>query len=143
VGDATRTRDSWNHNPGLNQLSYVQRLNVLAYGVLGESLHASRSYPEAIAAYDQAIRLNLGHASEMYRARGRSEYLLGNFEMAKASCEVEPDQYHVQLCMPLVYEKLGQHAAAEAVLATAMAAQGDAAAYQYAGKSPAAARSGN
>jgi tetratricopeptide (TPR) repeat protein len=107
-------------------------LNVLAFGVLGEALQAARRYADAIVAYDQAIRLNPGHASEVYQHRGRSEYLLGNFEMAKASCEVEPDQYHVQLCMPLVYEKLGEHAAAEAVLATAMAAQGDAAAYQYA-----------
>jgi TolB-like protein len=65
-------------------------LNVLAFRILGETLQAARRYPEAIAAYDQAIRLNPGHASEVYQHRGRSEYLLGNFEMAKASCEVEP-----------------------------------------------------
>jgi tetratricopeptide (TPR) repeat protein len=58
--------------------------------------------------------------------------MVGNFPLAKASCEAEPDHYQVQLCMPLVYERLGQRAAAEAALARAIAAQREFSAYQYA-----------
>ncbi len=29
VGDGTRTRDDWNHNPGLYQLSYTHHKNFL------------------------------------------------------------------------------------------------------------------
>lgn len=107
-------------------------LNVLAYRTLGEALNAARRYKEAIAAYDQAIGLSPGHASEVYQRRARSYYLMGNFPLAKASCEAEPDHYQVQLCMPLVYERLGQRSAAEVALATAIAAQREFSAYQYA-----------
>jgi serine/threonine-protein kinase len=107
-------------------------LNVLAYRTLGEALHTARRYKEAIAAYDQAIGLSPGHASEVYQRRARSYYMVGNFPLAKASCEAEPDHYQVQLCMPLVYERLGQRAAAEAALATAIADQREFSAYQYA-----------
>jgi TolB-like protein len=107
-------------------------LNVLAYRTLGEALHAARRYKDAIAAYDQAIGLSPGHASEVYQRRARSYYLMGNFPLAKASCEAEPDHYQVQLCMPLVYERLGQRSAAEVALATAIAAQREFSAYQYA-----------
>jgi serine/threonine protein kinase/TolB-like protein len=107
-------------------------LNVLAYRTLGEAFHAARRYKEAIAAYDQAIGLSPGHASEVYQRRARSYYMVGDFPLAKASCEAEPDHYQVQLCMPLVYERLGQRAAAETALATAIEAQGVYSAYQYA-----------
>jgi TolB-like protein len=107
-------------------------LNVLAYRTLGEALHAARRYKEAIAAYDQAIGLSPGHASEVYQRRARSYYLMGDFPLAKASCETEPDHYQVQLCMPLVYERLGQRAAAEVALAGAIAAQREFSSYQYA-----------
>jgi tetratricopeptide (TPR) repeat protein len=107
-------------------------LNVLAYRTLGEALHAARRYKEAIAAYDQAIGLSPGHASEVYQRRARSYYMVGNFPLAKASCEAEPDHYEVQLCMPFVYERLGQRTAAEAALATAIADQGVFSSYQYA-----------
>ncbi len=107
-------------------------LNVLAYRTLGEALHAARRYKEAIAAYDQAIGLSPGHASEVYQRRARSYYLMGNFPLAKASCEAEPDHYQVELCMPLVYERLGQRSAAEVALAAAIAAQREFSAYQYA-----------
>jgi tetratricopeptide (TPR) repeat protein len=107
-------------------------LNLLAYRTLGEALHAARRYKEAIAAYDQAIGVSPAHASEVYQRQARSYYLDGNFPLAKAACEAEPDRYEVQLCMPLMYERLGQRAAADAELATAIAAQGVYSSYQYA-----------
>jgi len=57
---------------------------------------------------------------------------MGDFQKAKTACEAEPDIYHLQSCMPLVYEKLGQHEAAKAALAIAMEAQKDYSSYQYA-----------
>ncbi|MFL6601759.1 MAG: winged helix-turn-helix domain-containing tetratricopeptide repeat protein [Steroidobacteraceae bacterium] len=107
-------------------------LNVLAYRVLGNAFENSRRYPEAIEAFEHAIKLNPGHATEAYQRRGRLYYLIGNYQLAKVSCEAELDVYHQQACMPLVLEKLGQHEAAQAALATAMRAQGDYGSYQYA-----------
>jgi tetratricopeptide (TPR) repeat protein len=107
-------------------------LNVLAYRVLGNAFENARRYGEAIEAFEHAIKLNPSHATEAYQRRGRLYYLTGNYQLAKSSCEAEPDIYHRQACMPLVYEKLGQHEAAQAALATAMAEQGDYGSYQYA-----------
>ncbi len=107
-------------------------LNVYAHRILGEAFEAARRYPESLAAFQDAIRLNPTHATEAYQRAGRLYYLMGDIRKAKESCEAEPDAYHMQDCMPLIYEKLGQHELAQAALATTMAAQGDYAAYQYA-----------
>jgi tetratricopeptide (TPR) repeat protein len=99
---------------------------------LGEALENARRYPEAVAAFEAAIKINPAHASEAYQRKGRLQYLMGDILAAKASCEAEPDVYHLQTCMPLIYEKLGQHAAARAAPATAMEAQREFSSYQYA-----------
>jgi tetratricopeptide (TPR) repeat protein len=107
-------------------------LNVDAHRALGEAFENARRYPEALAAFEAAIRINPAHATEAYQRRGRLQYLMGDIQKAKASCEAEPDVYHLQTCMPLIYEKLGQHDAAKAALAIAMEAQRDFSSYQYA-----------
>lgn len=106
--------------------------NVLAHFTLGEVLRTARKYMEAVAEFDEAIKLNPRHASEIYQRRGRTLYLLGQYESAAAACEQEPDRYEAQLCLPLAYEKLGRRAEAQSVLTTAEAEQGDYAAYQFA-----------
>jgi len=107
-------------------------LNVTAYKALGEALENARRYPEALAAFETAIKLNPTHATEAYQRAGRLHYLMGDLQKAKAACEAEPDIYHLQTCMPLIYEKLGQHDAAKAALAIAMQTQKEYSSYQYA-----------
>jgi hypothetical protein len=51
---------------------------------------------------------------------------------ARASCETKPDAWESQQCFAVIYDKLRQHADAEAELAKLKAAQGDGMAYQYA-----------
>ncbi len=107
-------------------------LNVDAHRTLGEAFENARRFPEALAAFEAAIKLNPTHATEAYQRAGRLHYLMGDFQKAKVACEAEPDIYHLQSCMPLIYEKLGQHDAAKAALAIAMEAQKDFSSYQYA-----------
>jgi TolB-like protein/DNA-binding winged helix-turn-helix (wHTH) protein/Tfp pilus assembly protein PilF len=107
-------------------------LSMDAQRALGEAFENARRYPEALAAYEAAIKINPAHATQAYQRRGRLQYLMGDVLAAKASCEAEPDVYHLQTCMPLIYEKLGQHAAARAALAIAIESQKDFSSYQYA-----------
>ena len=48
------------------------------------------------------------------------------------SCETKPDYWLSQQCLAVIYDKLGRHADAEAVVSKLKAANGDTAAYQYA-----------
>jgi TolB-like protein/DNA-binding winged helix-turn-helix (wHTH) protein/Tfp pilus assembly protein PilF len=107
-------------------------LNVNAYRALGEAFENARRFPEALAAFEMAVELNPTHATEAYQRAGRIHYLMGDIQKAKAACEAEPDVYHLQACMPLIYEKLGQHEAAQAALAVAMETQKEYSSYQWA-----------
>jgi tetratricopeptide (TPR) repeat protein len=107
-------------------------LSVDAYRALGEAFENARRYPEALTAFETAIKLNPTHATEAYQRAGRIHYLMGDIQKAKAACEAEPDIYHLQSCMPLIYEKLGQHEAARAALAIAIESQKEYSSYQWA-----------
>jgi TolB-like protein/Flp pilus assembly protein TadD len=107
-------------------------LNVQAYRALGEAYENARRFPDALAAFEAAVTLNPTHATEAYQRAGRIHYLMGHIQKAKAACEAEPDVYHLQACMPLIYEKLGQHEAARAALAIAMETQKEYSSYQWA-----------
>ena len=102
-----------------------------SYSVLGRALYAARRYGEAATAHAEAIRLNPDYKLS-YGQRGLAFYGLGDLESARASCETKRDYWGSQQCLPVVYEKLGRHADAEAELKKFQAALGDAFAYQYA-----------
>ena len=101
-----------------------------SHTVLGRALYAARRYEDAVAAWAEVISLAPDFKGS-YAERGLSFYVLGNFERARTSCETNPDYWYNQQCLALIYDKLGRHADAEAVLSK-LKANGDAAAYQYA-----------
>ena len=102
-----------------------------SHSVLGRALYAARRYEEAVAAFAEVISLEPDYKAT-YGLRGLAYYGLGDLESARASCETKPDYWVSQQCLAVIYDKLGRHADAEAELAKLKAAQGDAAAYQYA-----------
>jgi TolB-like protein/cytochrome c-type biogenesis protein CcmH/NrfG len=102
-----------------------------SHSMLGRALYAARRYGEAAAAQAEAIRVNPDY-TVAYAERGLAFYGLGDLEGARASCETKRNDWVSQLCLAVVYDKLGRHADAEAELAKVRAAQGDASAYPYA-----------
>jgi TolB-like protein/tetratricopeptide (TPR) repeat protein len=107
-------------------------LNPLSHRALGDTLRYARRYDEAIAAYQASIAADPEHSAETYALRGLSYYLAGNLSSAQSSCEVMPDAFRNRVCRAVIYDKLGRHADAAAVVAKIMQGGGDAAAYQYA-----------
>jgi TolB-like protein len=108
----------------------VDPLNPLTHSHLGQALLAARRFAEALLSFDEYRALIPG-SSEAVGSRAIVQYALGDFQGARAACEGKPDSWQIQLCLALVYEKLGQHRKAEGVLARMQAAMGDTAAYQY------------
>jgi len=99
--------------------------------MLAQALHLARREAEAIAAFGEVISLEPDYKAS-YGQRGFAYYRLGDLERARASCETKPDYWYSQWCLSVIYDKLGRHAEAEAVLSKLKAALGDTAAYQYA-----------
>jgi TolB-like protein/Tfp pilus assembly protein PilF len=99
---------------------------------LGWALYYGRRYQEAIGAFQDALDLRPNDA-EAYAYRGLAYYALGDYERARASCEVKREDWTDQQCLVVTYDKLGRHAEAEAILTKLKAKAGDAAAYQYTG----------
>jgi tetratricopeptide (TPR) repeat protein len=102
-----------------------------SHSALGGALYTARRYEEAVAAWAEVIRLDPDFKAT-YAYRGLSFYGLGDLERARASCETKRDYWESQQCLAVIYDKLGRHADAEAEVAKMKAANGDAAAYQYA-----------
>jgi tetratricopeptide (TPR) repeat protein len=102
-----------------------------SHAALAQALYGARRYEEAVAAFAEVISLAPDYKST-YADRGFAYYGLGDLQRARGSCATKPDYWASQQCLALIYDKLGRHADAEAELAKIKAAQGDAAAYQYA-----------
>ena len=98
---------------------------------LGWALYVTRRYEEAVAAFAEVISVEPDFKNT-YGRRGLAYYGLGDLERARSSCETKPDYWVSQQCLAVIYDELGRHADAEAVLAKLKASLGDTAAYQYA-----------
>jgi TolB-like protein/Tfp pilus assembly protein PilF len=107
-------------------------LSFASHSRLGDVLFYGRRYKEALAAYQDAFDLDAGNSNNV--ARSFVYYLLGDFESARVLCERkhERDLSDYQLCLAIVYDKLGRHADAEKMLAKIKATLGDDGAYGYA-----------
>jgi TolB-like protein len=107
-------------------------LNRDSHRALGETLRNAHHYDEAIAAFQDALALDLAY-SEAYAFRGLARYALGDFQGARASCEMKTGNFTYYLvCLAIAYDKLGRHADAEAMLAKLQTWMGDNDAFQYA-----------
>ena len=103
-----------------------------SHSMLGRALYAARRYREAADAHAEAIRVNPGY-KQAYGERGLAFYGFGDLEHARASCEIERDDSTSQLCLAVVYDKLGRHADARAEVTKLKATDGDASGYECAG----------
>jgi serine/threonine-protein kinase len=106
-------------------------LNPAIHRRLGDALFYSRHFAEALGAYRDSIALQPDATGGSAKV-GLAYYSLGNLESARSSCERAPRHWLNQLCLAAVYDKLGRHADAKAVLAQMMADAGDDAAINYA-----------
>jgi TolB-like protein len=106
-------------------------LNPRSHYVLGVAAYFARRYREAAAVFPGLISLQSDN-KPAYAFRGLAYYGLGDLQGARASCETKPDYWASRWCLAVVYDKLGRHADAEAVLVKMKEAFGDASAYQYA-----------
>ena len=106
-------------------------LNPRSHSQLGRALYFARRYPEAVAAFAELISLDPDNKFAV-GARGLAQYGMGDLQSARSSCETNPDHWVSEWCLAMTYDKVGRHADAQAVVAKMKAANGDAAAYQYA-----------
>jgi TolB-like protein/DNA-binding winged helix-turn-helix (wHTH) protein len=106
-------------------------LNRSSHDVLGFGLYFARRYGEAIRAYAESITLDPAY-QEAYGVRGLAYYGIDDLKSARSSCENKPDYWVSQQCLAVVYNKIGRHADAEAVLAKYREVEGNGGAYQYA-----------
>lgn len=119
----------------LTALRYAAMLDPLdhrSHVMLGGALYLARRYEEAVAAFTEAIRLAPDYKNS-YGLRGLAFYALGDLQSARTSCEIHADNnWASQQCLPIVYDKLGRHADAQAELTKLKSAMGEDYAYSYA-----------
>jgi TolB-like protein/Flp pilus assembly protein TadD len=89
-------------------------LNRDSYGALGQTLTNAHHYEEALAAFREASLLDPNY---YFARRWDAYYGLGNYQDARALCEVRPDDWGSQVCLAMTYDKLGRHPEAESELA--------------------------
>jgi serine/threonine-protein kinase len=114
----------------LNRALALDPLHPNSHSSLGDALLDLRRYPEALAAYKDADALASGRG-DFAASIGIVYYLLGDFESARSFCEKKPERILYQFCLTGIYDKLGRHADAEAMLAKIRASYGDAPALWY------------
>jgi tetratricopeptide (TPR) repeat protein len=139
VGNAPFRIGQWRVDPALDEISRdgatvkleprTMRVLVCLAEHAGEVI--SVNHPEAAAAFGELIRLDPENKFA-FGSRGLAHYGMGDLQGARSSCEIKLDHWVSQWCLAMTYDKLGRHADAEAELAKMKAANGIAAAYQYA-----------
>ncbi|MDB6088283.1 MAG: Tetratricopeptide 2 repeat protein [Gammaproteobacteria bacterium] len=103
-------------------------LDLGAHANLGVVFFYAHQYSDARAAFQEALRLGTNRVTLNWL--GLNELAAGHADSALKYCP-DKDNWADQVCLAIAYHKLGRQSDADAMLAKAMAAQGDGAAYQY------------
>jgi TolB-like protein len=114
-----------------HQAVIIDPLNPASYRGLALAAFYARRYEEVLKAKrDQAL---IDPNSYQDPLEGRAYYFLGEFEKARAACErvTLPDSGG-DICLAMVYDKLGRHVDAAAVLAKVQKERGEAYSFAYA-----------
>jgi len=106
-------------------------LNPLSHYRLAQALYFARLYAQSVAAWNDVLALD-PQEPDSPGVRGLAYYGLGDFQNARKSCEIMPENETSQWCLALAYHRLGQHADAEGALAKLTAAGGNRWAYRFA-----------
>ncbi len=106
-------------------------LSASSHRFLGLALYRARRYEQAVAALTDGLAVDPDDALT-YALRGFAYYELHDYAAARASCESKPDVEVSQICLAMVYDKLGRRAEADAMLERLTAKRGEGLAYQYA-----------
>ena len=113
-----------------HRLLILDPLNSMNHFGLGVSLMFAQRYSDAIRAFGDAKALGQDDVS-VNMWLGITYYLSGDLENAHATC-AKAGEVNGPWCLSMVYEKLGRHAEAEAMLAKIKALAGDRFAEGYA-----------
>jgi TolB-like protein/Flp pilus assembly protein TadD len=106
-------------------------LNASSLKMLSNSLLFLRRYRESLATLADAQALDPGDP-DLQKEAGFTHYMLGDLQNARSLCEKEPETLLGNWCLAVVYDKLGRHDEAQAMLNRLRAARGDDGAYEYA-----------
>jgi TolB-like protein len=113
-----------------HRLLVLDPLNSMNHFGLGVSLMFARRYGDAIRAFRDAKALGQDDVS-VNMWLGITYYLSGDFERARSTC-VRAGAVNGPWCLAMIYDKLGQHTEAEAMLAKVRTIAGDRLAEGYA-----------
>jgi TolB-like protein/Tfp pilus assembly protein PilF len=106
-------------------------LNFHVHRTVGIAFLLALQYADAIAAFRTAISLQPDWVRD-YALLGQAQYARGDFEAARSSCEAALADEMGQGCLAVVYQKLGRHSDAEAMLQKVRTSEGDHGAYDFA-----------
>jgi TolB-like protein len=106
-------------------------LNFDVYRKVGITLLTARRYSDAISTLQRAISLRPGYL-RLHALLGQTQYLAGNPAAARASCEIAAADEVGQVCLAMVYQRLGRHSDATAALGRLQSSLGDSGACDYA-----------
>jgi TolB-like protein len=120
--------------PGLSAVRRSVLLDPLSprsHSLLGQALYFARRHEEATAAAAEALRLDPQRMAD-YALAGLNQYALGDLQAAAVNCARQSDNWGILLCQAVTYQRLGNHADADAARRRLESTLGEASAYQFA-----------
>jgi TolB-like protein/Tfp pilus assembly protein PilF len=119
--------------PGISAVHRSVLLDPLSprsHSLLAQALYLARRHQEATVAAAEAVRLDPEHMAD-YALAGLNQYALGDLQAAVTMCATKSDDWGILLCQAVTYQRLGNHAEADAARQKLETNLGDASAYQF------------